>query len=56
MAGGAHLDRQVFAERGTCHELVTATAAHFDFTVVRMNVGFHWGTTARLVAVKKGRA
>ena len=41
MTGRADLDQEVFAERRTRRELVTATAGDFDFAVVGMDVGLH---------------
>ena len=55
MAGRAHLDREVFAERGTRRKLVAATTAYLDFMVAGMNFGFHYLLSATLESAKRAR-
>ena len=54
MTGGTNLDKEVFAERRTRCELVTAATGHFDIAVVGMDVGFHCVSPAH-ASVQKGR-
>ena len=55
MTGRANLDKEVFAERRTRRELVTATAGYLDFAVVGMDVGFHCLALRKHAGVQKGR-
>ena len=55
MTGGANLDEEVFAERGTRREFVTATTGYLDVGVVRMNVGFHVLLSGALESAKRAR-
>ena len=55
MTGGANLDKEVFAERRTRREFVTATAGHLDFTIVRMDVGFHCLALLGTLGAKRAR-
>jgi hypothetical protein len=55
MTGGANLNQEVFAERGTRRKLVSATTGYFNVTVVWVNIGFHVLLSGALESAKRAR-
>ena len=41
VAGGAHFDQEVLAERRTRREFIAATTSDLDVGIVGMDIGFH---------------
>jgi hypothetical protein len=54
VTGGANLDEEVFAERRTRREFITATTGYLDTSVVGMDVGFHCLALRSTQACEKG--
>jgi hypothetical protein len=54
VARGAHLNKEILAERRARIELVATTTSYLDVVVIRMNIGFHVLALRSALLHKKG--